>query len=253
MAADDTILILTPVKNGADHLDTYFRGLNSLTYPKHLLSLGMLESDSTDGTYEQLAARLETMHGQFRAMHLFRRDFGFVIPPSMPRWAPQIQVTRRSILAKARNQLLFRSLDDEKWVLWLDVDVIEYPPDIITRLLATGKRIVTPNCVYTYGGRSFDLNSWRDHGRYHMHDLKSEGELVPLDAVGGTMLLIEADIHRDGVIFPPFCYGLENPKVRRGQNYWRGEIETEGLGIMAGDAGVQCWGMPHLEIKHDPR
>lgn len=252
MAAADTVLILTPVKNAAPHLATYFSGLEHLTYPKSRLSLGMIESDSTDGTYELLTARIDSIRPLFHAVHLIRRDYGFVLPPHVPRWLPQIQVQRRSILARARNQLLFRALDDETWVLWLDVDVIEFPPDIIERLLATGKQIVTPNCVRTYGGPSFDGNSWRDHGRYHLHDLKSEGELVRLDAVGGTMLLVRADIHRDGLIFPPFLYGLGNPKVRSDENHWAGEIETEGLGIMAADAGVQCWGMPHLEIKHHP-
>jgi len=29
-----------------------------------------------------------------------------------------------------------------------------------------------------------------------------------------------------------------------------GEIETEGLGIMAHDMGHDCWGLPNLEIKH---
>jgi len=30
-----------------------------------------------------------------------------------------------------------------------------------------------------------------------MNDLRAEGDLVPLDSVGGTMLLIRADVHRD--------------------------------------------------------
>ncbi len=29
-----------------------------------------------------------------------------------------------------------------------------------------------------------------------------------------------------------------------------GEIETEGLAMMARDMGVQCWGVPDLEIFH---
>jgi len=251
MTANETILILTPVKNAAIHLDTYARGLRRLTYPHELLSLGFLESDSTDGTWEQLQRRGEALRQEFRRVALFQRHYGFAIPPGLPRWAPQIQVQRRTILARARNQLLFRALDDEQWVLWLDVDVIEYPSDIIERLLAAGRDIVTPNCVYEYGGSSFDRNAWRDHGMRHLDDLKAEGELVPLDTVGGTMLLVRADVHRDGVIFPPFPYGLANPRIRR-NNHWLGEIETEGLGIMARDAGVQCWGMPHLEIKHHP-
>jgi hypothetical protein len=30
----------------------------------------------------------------------------------------------------------------------------------------------------------------------------------------------------------------------------RGEVETEGLGIMAHAMGHQCWGLPHVEIRH---
>jgi hypothetical protein len=29
-----------------------------------------------------------------------------------------------------------------------------------------------------------------------------------------------------------------------------GEIETEGFAIMAKDMGVECWGLPDLEIFH---
>jgi glycosyltransferase involved in cell wall biosynthesis len=249
MAAPPNVLILTPAKNAARHLRTYFDRLESLTYARDRLSLGMLEGDSDDDTYAQLERPLAELRPRFRSAALFKRDFHFRIPPGVPRWAPPIQKQRRTVLAKARNHLLFRALDDEDWVLWLDVDVIEYPPDIIERLLATGKDIVQPNCVYDYGGRSFDLNAWRDHGRQHLHDLRDEGELVPLDSVGGTMLLVRADVHRDGLVFPHFSYGLANPKIRS-DNHWLGEIETEGFGIMASDAGVQCWGMPRLEIRH---
>ncbi|HKS25426.1 MAG TPA: hypothetical protein VJZ76_21735 [Thermoanaerobaculia bacterium] len=246
----ETVLILTPVKDAAAHLETYFAAIERLAYPS--ISLGILESDSTDGTFALLQQEIARIRPRLRAASLFKRDFGFRLPPGIPRWAAPLQPVRRSILARSRNQLLFRALDDEAWVLWLDVDVIEYPPDVIERLLAAGKDIVTPNCVYDYGGPSFDLNAWRDHGKLHLHDLRAEGELVPLDAVGGTMLLVRADVHRDGLIFPHYPYGLANPRIRT-NNYWRGELETEGLGIMAADAGVQCWGMPHLEIKHHPR
>src|SRR5690606_13604009 len=119
--------------------------------------------------------------------------------------------------------------------------------DIIERLLATGKDIVQPHCVLEYGGRTYDQNAWADHGRYHMDKLR-EHDLVKLDSVGGTMLLVKADLHRDGLVFPAFPYGLENERRRPG----RGEIETEGLGLMAYDMGYECWGLPNLEIKHQP-
>jgi hypothetical protein len=243
------VLILTPIKDSERHLDSYLRGVFGLTYPRRLLSIAFLEGDSRDGTYEALGSRMPELERAFRRAELYKRDFGFQLPTDQPRYANHLQVRRRSVLAKSRNHLLFRALDDEDWVLWLDADVIEYPPDIIERLLATGKDIVHPNCVYDYGGRSFDLNAWRKRGKLHLHDLRREGDLVELDSVGGTMLLIRADVHRDGLIFPPFPYGLRNKKIRT-NNHWMGELETEGLGIMASDLGVQCWGMPNLEIKH---
>jgi glycosyltransferase involved in cell wall biosynthesis len=247
MTNSDRVLILTPAKNGAHHLDNYLNGVLSLTYPRHLISISFLESDSTDDTWSLISHQLGALKNRFRRAEVYKKDFGFYLPSGQPRYAAHFQVERRSILAKSRNHLLFRALD----VLWLDIDVIEYPPDILQRLLATGKDIVQPNCVYEYGGLSFDLNAWRDHGTLHLHDLRSEGDLVPLHSVGGTMLLVRADVHRDGLIFPSFPYGLANSRVRP-NNYWLGEIETEGLGIMAMDQGVDCWGMPNLEIKHHP-
>ncbi|HKB64616.1 MAG TPA: hypothetical protein VKC61_02095 [Pyrinomonadaceae bacterium] len=251
MSHSDHIVILTPVKDAARHLNTYLKGLFSLSYPRHLLSVAFLESDSVDDTHELFAQRIGEFEATFRRVALYKKDFGYPSPTSHPRWASHLQLKRRTVLAKSRNHLLFRALDDEDWVLWLDVDVIEYPPDIIERLLATGKDIVQPHCVCEYGGRSFDTNAWRDHGTLHLDDLRSEGEVVPLDSVGGTMLLVRADVHRDGLLFPAFPYGIQNLRIRT-DNLWMGEIETEGFGIMAHDLGVQCWGLPNLEIKHHP-
>jgi peptide chain release factor subunit 1 len=31
-----------------------------------------------------------------------------------------------------------------------------------------------------------------------------------------------------------------------------GEIETDGLGIMAPNMGHECWRIPNLEVKHAP-
>jgi hypothetical protein len=179
---------------------------------------------------------------------------GFAFPPpGVPRWTGVLQVPRRTALAKARNHLLFRALTDEHWVLWIDVDVIEYPADIIERLLAYDKDIVHPHCVREFGGNSFDLNAWVDRGRKNMHDLRDRGEVVRLDSVGGTMLLVCADAHRDGLVFPAYRYGLKSPLLRN-RNFFlnggQGEIETEGLALMARDMGLQCWGLPHLEVLH---
>lgn len=253
-AARPTILILTPVKDAADCLAGYAERLQRLTYPHDLISLGFLESDSRDTTFADLQRLLPALGAGFRRARLWKQDFGYRIPPGVPRWDPAIQVERRAILAKGRNHLLFRALDDEAWVLWLDVDVVAYPADLIEQLLATGRDVVQPHCVLEPGGPTFDQNGWRDQGRFHLDALRTEGELVELDAVGGTVLLVRADVHREGLVFPTFLYGAANPRVRAGRRdlpgRLTGEIETEGLGVMARDMGYRCWGMPHFEVIH---
>ncbi len=108
---------------------------------------------------------------------------GFQLPPGIPRWAPPFQIARRGVLSKGRNHLLSRALDDEDWVLWIDVDVIASPPDVIETFLETGRDLVHPHCLHADRDQTFDLNAWRDQGRLHLGDLESEGEPFRLLAV----------------------------------------------------------------------
>jgi peptide chain release factor subunit 1 len=244
------VLILTPMKDAVAHLSRYAELLEALDWPRERLSLGILEGDSTDGTAAALTALQPRLEARTARVVIVHRDYNFRLPPGVPRWLDALQLTRRSILARVRNQLLFRALGDEDWVLWVDSDLAAYPPDVLRRLLATGYDIVMPHCVMAPGGPTFDLNAWGDKGATTLASSRGEGA-VRLDAVGGTMLLVRADLHREGLIFPPFPYGNENAKARDRHPVWgRGEIETEGLGLLAGDMGIQCWGLPDLEVVH---
>lgn len=248
--SEPRVLILTPIKSAARHLPRYAELIEALDWPAERLSVALLEGDSTDDTYAAADALLPRLRARASRAGLFQRSFGFNIPAGLPRWAPALQQARRSVLARARNHLLFRALDDEDWVLWIDVDVVDYPADILRRLLATGYDVVVPNCVKRPGGPTFDTNSWAADGEVTLSDRRGDGPMR-LDAVGGTMLLVRADLHRDGLVFPPFRYGVESLHIRARHPIWgKGEIETEGLGAMAADMGVQCWGLPDLEIIH---
>jgi Anp1 len=247
------VAVLTPVKDGIAHLDNYFACLEKLDYPPEWLSLGLLEGDSTDGTFDALAARLPELRARYRRVTLARKDYGFRFPEGVPRWSAPFQLPRRVVLAKVRNRLLFQALNDEDWVLWLDVDLVDYPADVLVRMLATGKDIVNPHCVTSYGGPTFDWNAWRDKGNVRMDALRGGPELVRLDAVGAAMLLVRADLHREGLMFPPYLYGRQSrfardPSPMAGRGV--GEVESEGLGLMAKDMGHECWGMPNLEVVH---
>ncbi len=74
-------------------------------------------------------------------------------------------------------------------------------------------------------------------GRLHLSDLRHLDK-VELHGVGGTMLLVDASLHRAGLIFP------EKP--------YKDLVETEGLGVLARDVGVPAVGLPKVEIFHVP-
>lgn len=248
------VLVLTPVKDAARHAKGYVDRILALDHPREALSVGVLVSDSVDGTEAAFARQLRRLERAGVRTTLVRRDFGYRIPEGLERWDESIQLDRRLVLAKSRNHLLLAALADQDWVLWIDVDVVAWPADILTTLLAVGADVVHPNCVREPGGPSFDMNAWTDQGRRHLDDHRGEGQ-VELDAVGGTMLLVRADRHRDGLVWPSWRHGLAHPSARTDPaavgRPELGEVESEGLGLLAADMGITCIGLPDVEIIHE--
>lgn len=251
-----SVLVLTPVKDAARFVPAYLDNLRNLDYPREAISLGLIEGDSQDDTWEMLQRALPELEQQYRRITLVRHHAGVRLPGQ--RWEPGVQRERRAALARVRNHLLSRALTDEEWVLWIDVDVTSYPPDLIQRLLAARKDIVVPNCVSEPNGPTYDLNTFllrpeaaaldwaqwvrdgilqppRGFGRVYPDELSAH-DLVRIDSVGGTVLLVRADLHRAGLIFPPVPY--------------QQLIETEGLAALAKDMGTTCWALPKLEVVH---
>ena len=249
-----SVLILTPMKNTKKYLQRYFELIGQLDYPRELISIGILEGDSVDGTWFELIKMSSCIRHLYASINIDKFDTGFEI--SGPRWAREIQFARKSNLAHVRNKLLTRNILDQDWVLWIDADVIDYPVDLIQRLLSAKKQVVVPLCTKP-DGSVFDKNTFifeKDRsngerpeylfdgiyqppsgsGRRYLDSVKDSW--VPVDGVGGTALLINADLHRKGLIFPNFSY--------------KGYIETAGLAVMAKDMGVQCWGGSSVKVIH---
>jgi mannan polymerase complexes MNN9 subunit len=215
---------------------------------------------------------------RFASIIIERQDFDPPIASQdeAERHKLQNQKLRRASMSRARNSLLFTTLGPSiSWVLWLDADIIETPSTLIQDLARHDKPIIVPNCFQRYmdpttkkmAERPYDFNSWQDsdtaqqlgqlmdpeeillEGYAEMRtnralmaymgatngDPKAE---VPLDGVGGTALLVKAEVHRDGAMFPPFpFYHL---------------IETEGFAKMARRLGWSSTGLPNYKVRFPP-
>ncbi|KAF2997782.1 Golgi mannosyltransferase complex subunit [Neopestalotiopsis sp. 37M] len=213
---------------------------------------------------------------RFRRVIIERQDFDppLASQDEAERHKLQNQKERRASMSRARNSLLFTTLGpDTSWVLWLDSDIIETPHSLIQDLAAHDKPVIVPNCFQRFtddhgnaAERAYDFNSWQDSvtaqelgNKMGNDELLLEGyaelptyrtlmaymELdnkndvraeVDLDGVGGTALMVRAEVHRDGAMFPPFpFYHL---------------IETEGFAKMAKRLGYQSTGLPNYKVYH---
>ncbi|KAI4867899.1 glycosyltransferase family 62 protein [Hypoxylon rubiginosum] len=213
---------------------------------------------------------------RFRGVIIERQDFDPPLSSQdeSERHKMENQKARRASMSRARNSLLFTTLGaDTSWVLWLDSDIVETPPTLIQDLAAHDKPIIVPNCYQRYNDpttgkaaeRPYDFNSWQDSptaqeiankmgpddiilegysemATYralmtYMFEINGQKNMeVDLDGVGGTALLVKADVHRDGAMFPPFpFYHL---------------IETEGFAKMARRLGWHATGLPNYKVYH---
>jgi hypothetical protein len=257
----NNIAILVPVRDASQHIERFIRSVEALDWPKDRIKLVFCEGDSEDDSFARLSSAAVRLKADFRDVIVFQSPSGLKIDRSR-RSHRKVQRVRRAALAKARNALIDRGVDDtDDWALWIDVDVWRFPEDIVSTLLEAKARIVVPDCVTIPDGPSFDQNSFltmpviRDYRYYrmiydglfqppshywhrrHLSDLR-HSDRVPLDSVGGTMLLVDAALHRGGLRFP------EQP--------YDDLIETEAFGRLARDVGVTPIGLPRVQIMHVP-
>ncbi|RDW74396.1 mannosyltransferase complex subunit MNN9 [Aspergillus mulundensis] len=179
------------------------------------------------------------------------------------------QKARRESMSRARNSLMFTTLGPStSWVLWLDSDIVETPNTLIQDLTSHNRPVIVPNCMQRYYNtdtkqndiRPYDFNSWIDSSTAQAlgdtlkpDEILLEGyaelptyrtlmayqadtknprpkRVIDLDGVGGTALMVKADVHRDGAMFPAFpFYHL---------------VETEGFAKMAKRLGYSVHGLP---------
>ncbi|ETO75650.1 hypothetical protein F444_08783 [Phytophthora nicotianae P1976] len=242
--------------------------LGTFDYPKEKMSVTVLTSSISE--FEVVEKHLKQQIERYsRLSVLFRDDFALpAVVTRENRHDNSVQVNRRRVIARYRNFALLATM--ELWhqhVVWLDADVQKVPSGLLKKMIRSGLDIVEPMCVrMKANGKDwyeYDLNAWVGQRKVRRSARDSnfvpgdssvkrmiqfhgiEETFVPLDSVGGTMLYVKADVHRQGVVFPVHhLIGSE----------WTSEgydgIETEGLCYVAHFLGFKCWGMPNDLIYH---
>ena len=152
-----------------------------------------------------------------------------------------------------RNRLLLSALHDHDWVLWLDASVTSIPDGLGARLRTVAADIMQP-CLVNADGEALVSTASTDRGEVTLQDYRGN-EVVDLHGIDPRFLFVRADCHRDGLVWPAFKYGMIDPRARLDPytlgRREPGEIETEGLGLMAGALGYTVLGLPGTEIIHE--
>ncbi|CUS24422.1 LAQU0S16e01354g1_1 [Lachancea quebecensis] len=278
-ANKEQVLILTPMQTFNDE---YWDNLLQLTYPRDLIELGFIIPRTTTG--DTALRKLEvavkkTQLGKkdqrFSKITILRQDSqSFDSLQENKRHALEVQKERRAAMALARNELLFSTIGPHtSWILWLDADIIETPPNLIQDMTTHNKPVLAANVYQKYlnketnkiAERPYDFNNWADSENAlqmaakmaddevlfegyaelptyrtlmaHLYDANgAQTAEMSLDGVGGGCTLVKAEVHRDGAMFPSFpFYHL---------------IETEGFAKMARRLDYQIFGLPNYLVYH---
>jgi hypothetical protein len=163
--ANQHILILTTLQNDQHYLDNYFKLIDKSTYPNRLISIGLLVSDSTDGTLEKVNITVNQLQNRWRntfyEIDVFQKDFGLDKKPD------DISLnSKRATLARARNYLLTAAMKEyHSWIVWVDVRLYSYPKSIFSDLIGVDEDVVVPNCLQQRDDGKFwayDRNNWKE-------------------------------------------------------------------------------------------
>ncbi|TMW54948.1 hypothetical protein Poli38472_014719 [Pythium oligandrum] len=272
--AQDSVLAIVVLNDAASWgeqrtVEDFFRLLQSFSYPQHKMSVAMLTSSKSE--FDRIQQVMQHAISQYAQLTLlYRSDFNMDERLNREnRHQHALQTARRRMLARYRNFALLSTLQPwHQHVVWIDADVHRIPSDLLSRMIMLDRDILEPICLRDKADKSgtyeYDLNAWvgrrktpslwQSRSDFVPGDLSIQrmaqyrngpDDVVPLDSVGGTMLYVRADVHRQGVLFPHHhIVGSE----------WEGEgydgIETEGLCYAAHFLGFRCWGLPHDAIFH---
>ena len=120
---------------------------------------------------------------------------------------------RLAAMAPLRQAIIDRHLRDEKWVFWVDADLVDYPANLVEELISRAEGGIAAPLVLMEGdvsepaylagfgpGRFYDIAGFSENGRWARFTPPYFDQLGPvyrLDSVG-CCYLVNADLYRWG-------------------------------------------------------
>ncbi|KAG0333162.1 hypothetical protein BG000_009431 [Podila horticola] len=266
-----TILVLTLVRDHESWGDgrsfpDFLNIVQGFDYPMSNINLGVLASNKKE--FKAIANYIKQIPGDknfFAQIRVVLREMDAGVSRE-DRKDENAQRDRRRLIARLRNYLLYSTLRDEDSILWIDSDMIRVPNDLLRRMIDSGRDVITVATKSGPDGDFLDFNAWVGErtkpNEEELAIVEQGGIFVPesldvmfthelqeefseLDSVGGTVLFVRGEVHREGVAFST------NYVIGAG---WKHEgydgIESEGLCYVAKFLGYKCWGMPHAIAEH---
>jgi hypothetical protein len=136
-------------------------------------------------------------------------DAGGVPPPARGNHA-----SRQAALAAIRQRMVEKHLGNERWIFWVDSDVVDYPPGMLSALCQECAGGIAAPLVLMEGklgektgnkrgfapGKFYDVAGFVENGRWARFDqpyFDQPGPIYDLDSVG-SCYVVAADNYREG-------------------------------------------------------
>ena len=229
--------------------DQELKQFNGLPKVSVALNLG------SGGLSAALAAGLEGLTYPADRLKFTALVSGGALSPETPGLRQGLNVVRSDATGAAALNACLETVADADYVLVVDGAVQSIPPDAIEQLLSAGRPVVAANCVDTAGGNGdAALFRYKFGGKFEV--LYKEGaatgpvkrdpghrtclgeqtvfNVLPLDGVGESFVMIRSDVIAAGVRF--------------GEAAYKAHLGGEALGIMARDLGFEAAGLPGLRV-----
>ncbi|WAR27611.1 hypothetical protein MAR_013315, partial [Mya arenaria] len=154
---NETIVILTPLRDTAKFLEHFGNILNTLTYPHDLISVFFVEEGSSDNTFESAKALTHQLNSSFKESQVHKLNF-------------------------TGNPI--RREDRHRQFLHVSTDVMA-----VACLMERHGRPTN----YDFNTRRFGDEKCRD---LPLPFLRDEGRVVKVDIVGTSVLMVRSEVHR---------------------------------------------------------